>query len=73
MLVFQESFGLIYPYFLMINGDREATTNAWKAAVPIDRSVIYPSTPIPEILAADYTYAALRKATDNFRSPAVVR
>ena len=58
---------------MMINGDREATTDAWKAAVPIDKSITYPSIPIPEIFAADYNYAALRKATDNFRNPAVVR
>ena len=48
---------------------------AWieRGLVKIDTSIVLPHAPIPEIAAEDYSYERLRRATNNWRSPAVVR
>lgn len=71
--VYQESIPLIYPYLYMINGDRDAAVSMWAKHAPIDTSVTHHPTAVPEIEAKDYTFDALRRATNDFRTPAVVR
>lgn len=43
------------------------------ALIDIDTSITYPPAPIPEIAAEDYTYERMRRATENWRSPVVIR
>lgn len=65
----------IWPNFLLFTGYRAETIAAWKNVLQVDAitSVKRHHTHIPEIAAADYSFEALRSATDNFRHPAVVR
>jgi hypothetical protein len=41
--------------------------------ISIDRKIYYEPTEIPQILGQDYSWDRLRLATNNWRSPAVVR
>ena len=54
---------------------RETTLQHWKTNIRknLDRRVLHPSAPIPEISASAFTYDVMKKATFNFRYPAVVR
>lgn len=47
----QDSLPYLYPYLKLINGDRQSTVAAWKSVDQIDRRIVYPATPIPEIAA----------------------
>lgn len=71
--VYKDSLPYLYPYLKLINGDRQSTVAAWKSVDQIDRRIVYPATPIPEIAAKDYSYEVFMKATKNGRLPAVVR
>lgn len=61
------------PNALLFTPYRNLTRQLWHELVEIDTRVIIPPQPIPEIRAEDYSFDALKKATDNFRHPAVVR
>ncbi len=63
----------ILPYALLFTNQREWAYELWVKHATADKRVVYPAMPIPEIQAADYTYEILKKATDNFRHPVVVR
>jgi hypothetical protein len=45
----------------------------WNKLVQIDTNIIREPAHVPVILAKDYTFDALRKATENWRYPAIVR
>lgn len=63
----------MYPNFLLFTGYREATKQAWKDVLEVSTAVKKHHTHIAEIQAKDYSFDALRLATDNWRHPAVVR
>jgi len=63
----------MYPNFLLFTGFRQEAIDAWKAVLKVDTNVKRHHTHIAEIDAKDYTFDALRAATDNWRHPAVVR
>lgn len=61
------------PNFLLFTPYRNAAVNAWMKYIKIDTGVIYDHNHVPIIQAKDYTFETLRKATHNWRSPAIVR
>ena len=63
----------MYPNFLLFTSDRQGAIDAWKNTIEVDRGVKRHHTHIAEIEAKDYSFEALRQATDNWRHPAVVR
>jgi len=63
----------MYPNFLLFTGYRQEAIAAWKKVLIVDRAVNRHHTHIAEVHAKDYTFDALRAATDNWRHPAVVR
>jgi hypothetical protein len=63
----------ILPYALLLSPFREELHQLWQKHAVLDTRIIYPAHHIPEILAQDYSYEAIRKASDNFRHPVVVR
>jgi hypothetical protein len=63
----------IYPNFLLFTPYRNTTREYWEKNIVIDKAVIREPTHIPEIYAQDFSYNALKAATDGFRHPAVVR
>ena len=62
-------------YILLLSPFRDLTLHFWRAHINkyLDKRVIRPSMPIPEITADSFSMDALRVATENFRYPAVVR
>lgn len=68
-----DPLSFMYPNFLLFTSYREEARNAWSKLVKIDESIEYDSPHIPIIAAKDYTFESLRRATENFRYPAIVR
>uniref|UniRef100_A0A7S1UGQ9 Cupin-like domain-containing protein n=1 Tax=Phaeomonas parva TaxID=124430 RepID=A0A7S1UGQ9_9STRA len=68
-----EPLSHIIPNLMMFTGDFEGTVRALHANVKIDNRVKYPPIEIPYIQAEDFDMEALRIATDNWRTPAVVK
>lgn len=67
------SIPLAFGYLLLFTPFRDYNLEIWKRYVKYDKEIVYPARPIPEILAKDFTYENIQKATNNFRVPAVVR
>lgn len=63
----------ILPNFLLFTNQRDWTKQLWNKVLRWDNNIVYQPSHIPEIDAADYTYESLKRATQNFRYPAVVR
>jgi len=63
----------MYPNFLLFTPYREEAYDAWANIIKVDKGVKRHHTHIPEIDAKDYSFEALRQATDNWKHPAVVR
>jgi len=63
----------IYPYFLLVTGFRNEAKEAWLKTAQVDTRIIYKPNPVPEILAEDYSFDAIKVASSNFRYPVVVR
>lgn len=68
-----EPLSYLYPNALLFTPFREETKAAWKKVLVVDKAVKIAPTQIPTINAEDYSFESLRRATDNFRHPAVVR
>jgi hypothetical protein len=63
----------LLPYLMLLSPFRDELFELWKKVAVVDRRIIYKAHHIPEILAEDYSYDALRSASDNFRHPVVIR
>jgi len=63
----------IYPNFLLFTSQRNTTREYWEKNLKIDTSIIHEPTHLPVILAKDFSMKSLKKATEGFRYPAVVR
>jgi hypothetical protein len=63
---FQAMLSMYTPY-------RERTRGLWHKSIEIDYGIKRPPSPIAEINAAHMSRETLRRATRNFREPAVVR
>lgn len=68
-----DPISFIYPNFLLYTNQRNATREYWEKNLKIDTSVIHEPTHLPAILAKDFSMESLKKATEGFRYPAVVR
>jgi hypothetical protein len=60
-------------YVTYLAYQHSARRRAWREYIYVDKNIYRKPEPIPEILAADYTFASIKAATNNFRYPAVVR
>jgi hypothetical protein len=67
------SFGLAFAYLTLFTPYRSLTLDLWQKYVHFNTDIVYPPTPVPEIEASKFSYDAMRIATNNFRTPAVVR
>jgi hypothetical protein len=67
------TIGLAFAYLSMFGNSRELTLSLWEKYAVFDTAVVHPATSVPEIDAKDYTFDVLRRATNNFRIPVVVR
>jgi len=47
----KDYFQFLYPYFMLINGERAEAISAWRKVAQVDRRITYNSIPIPEIAA----------------------
>ena len=63
----------ILPNFLLFTGYRNLTKSLWDEHLVIDTNILYEPVHIPVIEAKNYNYESLKRATQNFRYPAVVR
>ncbi len=63
----------MWPNFLLFTPFREETKQLWKDTIKIDTSIHYESAHVPIIEAKDYSFESLKRATDNWRHPAIVR
>ena len=63
----------MYPNALLFTGRRQETENLWKKLIKIDKSIIYDHPHVPIIPADQYTLEGLKRATQNWRYPAIVR
>lgn len=63
----------LLPNLLLLTPWRQYTRELWFKYVNIDKRVRRAPVEVPIIEAEDYTFDALRKATENWRYPAVVR
>ncbi len=63
----------IFPNFLLFTNQRNATRAYWEKHLKIDTNIIHEPTHLPVINAADFTMESLKRATENWRYPAVVR
>jgi len=61
------------PNALLYTPYRELAKSYWESLVKVDKSIIREPLQIPIIEAKDYSFESLRRATENFRYPAVVR
>jgi hypothetical protein len=73
-----DNLSVMYPNLLLFFPDedtRELTKKVWKQSSNdrVDTSIVYEPTKIPSIDASVYTFDSLRKATDDFHRPAVVK
>lgn len=70
-----QTFNLSYviPNLLLFTGFRQTTLYFWNKVIKIDQRIIYNHTHIPIINSEDYSYELLKKATNNFRNPVVVK
>eukprot|EP01006_Ploeotia_vitrea_P009628 TRINITY_DN23279_c0_g1_i1.p1 TRINITY_DN23279_c0_g1~~TRINITY_DN23279_c0_g1_i1.p1 ORF type:complete len:372 (+),score=-7.06 TRINITY_DN23279_c0_g1_i1:55-1170(+) len=68
-----DPMSFMYPNFLLFTPFRQQAIDAWKSVLHINRAVRRHHTHVPEIDAKDYTFEALKFATNNFRHPAIVR
>lgn len=69
----EQKLSWILPYALLLSPYREYLHQLWQERAILDPRIIYPAHHIPEIMAKDYSYEAIRAASDNFRHPVVVR
>ncbi|NBD31454.1 MAG: hypothetical protein GVY17_00375 [Cyanobacteria bacterium] len=63
----------LYANLLLFTHLRTKTLSIWENSLNIDYTVRRPASPIPEVDASNYTFEALKRATDGFKCPAVVR
>ena len=68
-----DPLSFMYPNALLFTSRREEARAAWSKLVKIDESIVYDHPHVPIILAKDYSFESLRRATENFRYPAIVR
>lgn len=61
------------PNLLLFTPFREQTRSLWEKVIKINTSVKRTPTHVPVLDYKDYTFEALREATENWRYPAVVR
>lgn len=67
------SITTLYPYLLLVSPFREENRLAWLSYVPLETRIIRPPKQVPEILAKDYSFEAIRIASRDFRIPVIVR
>lgn len=63
----------LYPYLLLWTPFREDNRLAWLTHVPLDTRIIRPARPVIEIMAKDYSFEAIRIASQDFQLPVIVR
>ena len=74
-----DNLAVMYPNWLLFFHEdiisREFVRSTWLNGeyTRVDTRIVYEPSRIPEIAAADYSFDALRKATENFHRPAVVK
>jgi len=66
-------FSYIIPRLLLFTGFRETTKYYWDKIIKIDEGIIYDHIHIPIIKKEDYTYELLKKASNNFLTPVLVK
>ena len=69
----QHPLAFLIPNLLMFTPFRDATLDAWNRVLAYDKSVERDPMPIAEMDASEYSFEALKRLTNGFRSPAVVR
>lgn len=69
----EDPISYMLPNLLLFTGYREWTKELWLKVLKFDKNINYPPAHIPEIDAKDYNFESLKRATENFRYPAVVR
>eukprot|EP01031_Cornospumella_fuschlensis_P039930 gene39930-48626_t len=69
----QDPISFILPNLLLFTPFREEARALWFKLVKINTKIIRQPSHVPVINAADYTFEALRDATENWRYPAIVR
>ena len=62
----------MYPNFLLFTPHRNETRAQWKSVLKYSDKIYEPEK-VPEMKYADFTMEKLKKATNNWRSPAIVR
>ena len=72
-LQYGEHFKHAIPYMMLLGSDRDSNLKAWEKYAPVNRKITYHATHVPEIAAEDYSFELLQEASNNFRSPVVVR
>ena len=72
-LIITYDLSYIIPNLLLFTGFRETTKYYWNKTIKIDQKIIYDHTHIPIIQKEDYSFELLKKATNNFRNPVVVK
>lgn len=68
-----DPLSFMYPNFLLFTPYREEARAAWNKLVKIDEGIELDHPHVPIIQAKDYTFETLKRATENFRYPAIVR
>ena len=64
----------IIPNMLMFTPFRQLNIQMWeKFGKAIDKSIEHDMTRIPHIKAEDYTYESLKKASENFKYPVLIK
>jgi hypothetical protein len=63
----------IIPNLLLFTGFRETTRYYWHKINDIDEKIIYEPQHISIIQKEDYSFEVLKKASNNFREPVVVK
>jgi hypothetical protein len=61
------------PNALLFTGLKELAYQQWDKYLKVNEDVIYEPSPVPVIQSKDFSFEALRRATHNFRYPAVVK
>lgn len=73
LLAFQQPLLHVLPNLFLLVPAPRLLAQVQSAVIDIDTAIVRPPTPIPEIEAEEYSYERLRRATGNWRSPAVIR
>jgi hypothetical protein len=68
-----DPLSFMYPNALLFTGRREEAKALWHKMIKINENIVYDHPHVPVIDAKDYTFEGLRRATDNWRYPAIVR